>query len=80
MQLPPYSVLQTWPTADYAHPVTRGPGNLIVVLIFFPLAFLVVTLRVYTRLRITKGFGVDDGLIVASLVHSQLSLPELIEE
>lgn len=70
MKLPPADVLATWPKPNYVNPVTRGNALLIVNIVFIPLSFLVVSLRIFTRLRITGSFGVDDGLIVVSMVSS----------
>ena len=68
MQMPPLAVIESWPLPNYVNPVTRGPANIIINLVFLPLVCLVIALRVYTRLRISKSFGVDDWLILASLV------------
>ena len=70
MQMPPLAVIESWPVPNYVNPVTRGPANIIINLIFFPLVCLVIALRVYTRLRISKSFGADDWLILASLVYT----------
>jgi hypothetical protein len=68
MQLPPLAVIESWPIPNYTHPATRGPGNIIIIMIFYPLVCLIVGIRIYTRLRITKSFGSDDWLILAALV------------
>ena len=68
MQLPPADVLASWPTPNYVDPVARGPANLIMNVILYPLVCLAIFLRLFTRLRISKSFGVDDWLILASLV------------
>jgi hypothetical protein len=77
MQLPPSSVIESWPTPNYVDPVVRGPENVILNLIFCPLVGLVIALRVFTRLRISKNFGIDDWLILASLVRFLLVDDEL---
>lgn len=68
MQLPPPSVMATWPTPNYEDPVTRGHGAMIVSIICLSLALLVTALRLYVRLRITCSFGLDDIFIIAALV------------
>ena len=69
MQLPPVEVLLSWPTPNYVNPThVRGPELFIITLVFFPIAMLMVALRVFTRLRITKCFGVDDMFLVAATV------------
>ncbi|KAJ5689103.1 hypothetical protein N7462_003495 [Penicillium macrosclerotiorum] len=70
MQLPPLAVMASWPTPNYTDPTTRGHGVLIVNIICIGLAFLVVMLRLYTRLRITCSAGIDDILIVIGLVFA----------
>lgn len=69
MQLPPASVLASWPAANYVNPThVRGPELIIIAGIFFPLAVLMVILRVFTRIRISKAFGIDDVFLLAALV------------
>ncbi|KAF8855902.1 hypothetical protein BDZ45DRAFT_715582 [Acephala macrosclerotiorum] len=65
--MPPINVLESWPTPNYIDPVMRGPANIIVVAIFFPLALLTVGIRIYTRIRLSRSFGVDDWFIIATL-------------
>lgn len=36
--------------------------------VLYPLAIIFLLLRVYTRLRITKGFGLDDVFILFAIV------------
>jgi hypothetical protein len=69
MQLPPIDVLITWPVGNYQHPSeVRGPAVLILTLCFVPTLLIMVVLRTYTRLRLTKNFGADDIAIVASII------------
>ncbi|KAJ5833717.1 hypothetical protein N7474_002028 [Penicillium riverlandense] len=70
MKSPPMSVLETWPTPNYIDPPTRGHGVLVVNVVCISLAFLVVLLRIFTRLRITCSAGVDDVLVVIGLAFS----------
>jgi hypothetical protein len=68
MQLPPIEVYLSWPVANYAHPPeVRGPAILVLTFIFVPLLVILVALRTYTRLRLTKNFGYDDIAIVAAV-------------
>jgi hypothetical protein len=61
-------VILTWPQANYTNPSeVRGPAILILTLIFLPLVVIIVALRTYTRLRLSKSFGPDDIAIVAAL-------------
>lgn len=66
--MPPDSVLAEWPTSNYVDPVVRGPANLIIIAIFFPLALMIVGIRTYTRIHLSKSFGLDDWFILAALV------------
>jgi hypothetical protein len=68
MRMPPLDLIASWPTPNYVDPVMRGPANIIITLIFFPLVFLIVGVRIYTRLRISRSFGADDWLILLCLV------------
>lgn len=70
MQLPPASVLASWPPPNYVDPETRGLGLLIVNIVFASLATVSVALRLYTRLRITASFGMDDVFEVIALVRA----------
>lgn len=70
MKLPPEAILATWPTPNYIDPPTRGPGVLIVNATCLSLAFIVVSLRIYTRIRITYSAGVDDVLIIIGLISA----------
>lgn len=74
MQLPPPEVLLSWPLPNYVNPVTRGGAALIVNVITIILAFIVTALRIFTRLRITYTPGMDDLIIVISLVRGHHSL------
>jgi hypothetical protein len=68
MQLPPIEVIATWPQPNYINPSdVRGPTILILTSIFIPLLVILVALRIYTRLRISKSFGADDIAIIAAV-------------
>jgi hypothetical protein len=69
MQLPPPSVLASWPQPNYENPsVTRGPAVLILTLVFAPITFIIVLLRTYTRVCISRSFGADDTCILLALI------------
>lgn len=61
-------ILASWPAPNYVNPVTRGNGVLIVNLVFFPVVILIILIRLYTRLKISKSFGLDDWLILAAML------------
>lgn len=64
---PPLSVILTW-KPNYVDPVTRGNAIVIMEGVLLGLCYLTVSLRVYTRAVTGKNFGIDDALIVFSLV------------
>ncbi|KAH7563537.1 hypothetical protein BM1_00584 [Bipolaris maydis] len=70
MQLPPLSVILSWPAPNYHDPVTRGPALVIVNSIFIALTFLIVAARLYTRIVIKRWFGVDDVFILLALLFA----------
>ncbi|KAK9782160.1 hypothetical protein SCARD494_13832 [Seiridium cardinale] len=70
MRIPPASILATWPIPNYDRPVTRGPGGKIVGVALTTFTTLVLAIRVYTRLRIVRSFGLDDILIITAFIPS----------
>jgi len=70
MKIPPASVLAAWPRPNYANPTTRGLTNLIVISTLLGFVTVVLAVRIYTRIRISKGFGLDDVLIVLAYVRT----------
>lgn len=46
----------------------KGTSFLIIALFFTILALMFVSLRIYTRIWITRAFGWDDKLIILSIV------------
>ncbi|KAK2855697.1 hypothetical protein FQN49_004932 [Arthroderma sp. PD_2] len=74
MQLPPTSVLLSWPQPNYENPSeVQGPAILILTLIFIPLTLAVICARVYTRVWISRSFGIDDILIIAATIAAVAS-------
>ncbi|KAJ5165344.1 uncharacterized protein N7500_007174, partial [Penicillium coprophilum] len=69
-EAPPADIVNSWPTPNYINPPTRGHGVLVVNIVCFAFTFLVVSLRLYTRLWITCSAGIDDLLIVIGLVFA----------
>ena len=77
MQLPPLSVLESWPPRNTVNPASRGNAHVIIQLIFMPILLVFLAIRLYTRYYISKYIGLDDYLILAGLVsrtHSQIFL------
>ena len=55
-----------WPTPNYVDPVTRGTP--VVCAVLFALAVIVVCLRLYSRVVVTRTPGIDDIFIVFAIV------------
>ncbi|KAF7955044.1 uncharacterized protein EAE97_000303 [Botrytis byssoidea] len=70
MQLPSPEIIASWPVPNYDSPITRGYGVLIVTLILLPLVLSIIFIRLYTRLVMSKTFGLDDWLILAAMLPS----------
>ncbi|KAL2064699.1 hypothetical protein VTL71DRAFT_3837 [Oculimacula yallundae] len=68
MQLPPASVILSWPVANFTNPVTTGPTNVIITCLFFPIVCLVIAIRCYARVRISRSFGWEDWLILGAMI------------
>jgi hypothetical protein len=70
----PLSALQNWPAPNYVNPERRGPAAAIVVAVLLGLVTLILVVRIYTRVRISRGFGLDDVLIIFAYVCIRLGL------
>ena len=68
MQLPPPAVTAQWPPANYIDPIQRGHGVLVTVVLLTTLATIFVGLRMYTRVKISHCYGLDDILLLLALV------------
>src|ERR1700761_7762705 len=66
----PPSVIDSWPTPNYVNPPTRGPALEYICIVFGVLAVVIVCVRIYSRLSITRALGWDDFLIVVGLAVS----------
>jgi len=68
MQLPPLSVLLSWPPSNYDNPSeVHGPHFLIITSVFLPIAIFLVFIRTYTRLYVSKSFVLDDGFLLVAI-------------
>ncbi|KAM5451801.1 hypothetical protein MaudCBS49596_003629 [Microsporum audouinii] len=69
MQLPPVSVILSWPKPNYVNPTeVRGPLIIILTSIFAPLTLFVVIIRIFSRIHVSKSFGLDDVFIIAAVI------------
>ncbi|EZG17552.1 hypothetical protein H107_03757 [Trichophyton rubrum CBS 202.88] len=67
MQLPPVSVIASWPKPNYDNPPeVHGPAIIIMTAIFMPLMLAIIGIRIFTRIRILRSFGWDDIFIIAA--------------
>ncbi|KAK0736868.1 hypothetical protein B0T21DRAFT_275393, partial [Apiosordaria backusii] len=53
----------SWPPPNHIDPETHGPANVIVELSLLGLATVLLAIRLYARVKISRGFGRDDVLI-----------------
>jgi hypothetical protein len=68
MQLPPPSVLATYPKPNYVNPESRSSKLLIANCVMMSVTLCVVGVRIYTRVYITHCFGADDLFIILAVV------------
>ncbi|KAI0146057.1 integral membrane protein [Hypoxylon sp. NC0597] len=64
MQLPPASVLSSWPTPNYVNPETRGHIGMVIGVLLGGLVTITLAIRLYVRKWLTRGFGFDDVFII----------------
>ena len=68
MKFPPPEVIASWPKPDYEHPRAQGPAGEIAVYALTGVVTVMLAIRMYTRIHITRGFGMDDAFIVTAYV------------
>lgn len=68
MQIPPASVLKTWPKPNYDSPDTRGNVKIILNIVLYLILVCFMSLRIFTRTYLRKIFGADDILILLAMV------------
>lgn len=73
MRIPPIEVIAAWPRPNYKSPVNRGPGLLIIELVFLNLALLCLGLRMYVRMVKIRKTWWDDWLMVGAAVRLLLA-------
>lgn len=67
---PPFSVIVTWPFNYTNPPETRGWSVIFFFVLLIVSSYIVVSLRIWARLRRSKNPGIDDALIVFNMVSS----------
>ncbi|KAI1121107.1 hypothetical protein F5Y10DRAFT_109334 [Nemania abortiva] len=68
MKIPPIEVVASWPKPNYINPESRASAGEIVGSIFLVLVTIILAIRLYSRKRLTNGFGLDDTLICLAYV------------
>ncbi|KEY64630.1 hypothetical protein S7711_02834 [Stachybotrys chartarum IBT 7711] len=66
MRIVPTGIYLSWPTPNYEDPQTRGVAGKVVAISLMSITTVVLILRFYSRLWVTKGRGLDDALIFAA--------------
>jgi len=64
----PDAVKDSWPAPNYVNPQVRGPGGTIMIAVLLAVVLIVVTLRLYVRVRMKPWLGYDDMLIFFAAV------------
>ncbi|KAK3944583.1 hypothetical protein QBC46DRAFT_337272 [Diplogelasinospora grovesii] len=62
------NAVSTWPPPNYVNPTTHGPADVVVESTLLGLVTILLSIRFYTRLRISHSFGRDDVLIFLAYV------------
>ncbi|KAF2828246.1 hypothetical protein CC86DRAFT_288791 [Ophiobolus disseminans] len=65
---PPLRQLLTWPTPNYIDPPTQPKYVLIFACVMGPISIALVFARLWVRVRMQRNAGLDDWLVLASLV------------
>jgi hypothetical protein len=66
---PPLEVVASWPAPNLVNPEGRGMVTTVLAAIFTPITIFVVFARLWVRFRLQRNAGVDDWLMIASLVN-----------
>jgi hypothetical protein len=67
---PPLEVVASWPAPNLVNPQGRGMVTTVLAAIFTPITIFVVFARLWVRFRLQRNAGVDDWLMIASLVNN----------
>jgi hypothetical protein len=77
---PTLAVLAEWPTTPSLHPVTRGWGLPVLIIVLYILAALAVGGRMVARFVYLRNGGIDDVFIILSFVGFLQSCPNIIAD
>lgn len=67
---PPLEVSQNWPAPNYENPELRSDAIIILAYVLGPLSVCMCIVRLWVRIYHQKSAGVDDWLMLASIVSS----------
>jgi hypothetical protein len=65
---PPLEQWLKWPVPNYHDPPTRAPVILILSCVIGPISIALLCTRLWVRVHLQRNAGVDDWLMLASLV------------
>ncbi|KAI0115758.1 hypothetical protein GGR51DRAFT_361794 [Nemania sp. FL0031] len=68
MKIPPIEVVASWPKPNYLDPESRSTTGQIIGSILLVLVTIILAIRLYSRKRLTNGFGLDDTFICLAYV------------
>ncbi|KAK8100517.1 uncharacterized protein PG998_008085 [Apiospora kogelbergensis] len=70
MKFPPPEVIASWPEPNYENPRSQGPAAEITVYILTGIVTIMIAIRMYTRIHITKSFGMDDAFMLVAYLFA----------
>ncbi|KAI1757395.1 hypothetical protein F4782DRAFT_478361 [Xylaria castorea] len=68
MKIPQVGVITSWPKPNYIDPESRALAGEIIGSILLGLVTVILAIRLYSRKKLTNGFGLDDLLICFAYV------------
>jgi hypothetical protein len=70
---PPISVILSWATkVNYIDPPSRGWTMPILVSVLLSFTYIIVGLRIWARFGIARNGGIDDALIIFTMVRGDI--------
>jgi hypothetical protein len=67
----PLEAIAKWPSPNYINPETHSPAMVVFTVFLMVCVTILLGIRLYTRQFISKGFGLDDILILLAFVRSR---------
>ncbi|KAI0443820.1 hypothetical protein F4803DRAFT_549745 [Xylaria telfairii] len=68
MRIPPLEVIASWPRPNYINPESKAHEGKIIGSTALGLVTLILAIRLYSRKRLTNGFGLDDMFICLAYI------------